>query len=126
MLHSSDPREAFLNKIHTYQPLPDGPASHLYELLSVREYNRKDALLAPGQVNHRLYFVHTGLVRGYHLQPNEQGVDKKSTSQFASDSHFVISPPSFLKQLPSQEGFEGARSKVARKLRYAYNPILPF
>jgi CRP-like cAMP-binding protein len=45
-------------------------------------------------------------------------VDEKSTSQFASDSQFVISPPSFLKQLPSQEGFEALEDTVLVSLSY--------
>lgn len=118
MSHNPDPRETFLNEIKAYQPLEPAAASQLYDLLRVREYNRKETLLPPGQVNQRLHFVHTGLVRGYHIQPGEQDKEDKSTSLFAFEARFVISPPSFMKQRPSHEGFEMLEDSVLVSLSY--------
>jgi CRP-like cAMP-binding protein len=70
MTHTLDPRDAFINQLIAYQSLEAPAAAHLYELVRLREFSRKESLLLPGQVNNCLYFVYSGLVRGYHLQPN--------------------------------------------------------
>lgn len=118
MIHTLDPREAFLKEINAFQPLESTAASYLHELLRSREFSRGETLLPIGQVNQHLHFVHTGLVRGYHMQQNEPGIENKSTSLFASTSHFVISPPSFLKQVPSHEGFDVLEDSVVVSLAY--------
>ncbi len=118
MSHTIDPREAFLKEINVYQPLEAATAAQLYDLLRIKEYSRKEILLPSGQVNNHLSFVYTGLVRGYHTQPDERGIEDNSTSLFASESHFVISPTSFIKQIPSQEGFELLEDSLIVYLTY--------
>lgn len=118
MIHTLDPREAFLKEINAYQPLEPAAASQLYDLLRLKEYSRKETLLLSGQVNNHLSFVYTGLVRGYHTQLNERGIDGTSTSLFASHAHFVISPTSFIKQIPSKEGFELLEDSLIVYLTY--------
>lgn len=57
-------------------------------------------------MNHRLHFIHKGLARGYYSIKDEDDEITKASSLFAAESHFIISPFSFLKQQPSREGIE--------------------
>ena len=52
------------------------------------------------------------------MQRGEQDTEERSTSLLAAKSYFVISPTSFLKQLPSQEGFELLEDSLIVSLAY--------
>jgi CRP/FNR family transcriptional regulator, anaerobic regulatory protein len=100
------PKDAFIAEIATYQLLGSETESFIRERLRVTEYKKNALLLSIGEVNNHLYFVHKGLARGYYFISDEKGEKQKVSSLFAAESHFVISPASFLKQQPSREGIE--------------------
>ena len=118
MSHISRPKDAFIAEMATYQPLDPPVEAFLREHLHVTEYKKKEILLSIGEVNDRLYFVHQGLARGYYSIEDEDGIELKASSLFAAESHFIISPSSFLRQQPSREGVELLENSTLVSLSY--------
>jgi CRP-like cAMP-binding protein len=118
MSDTTTPKDAFIAEIATYQPLEPAAESFVREHLSVTEYRKNDILLSIGEVNDRLYFVHKGLARGYYSFEDEEGEKQKASSLFAAESHFIISPSSFLRQQSSREGIELLENSTLASLSY--------
>lgn len=112
------PKDAFIAEIATYQTLESETESFIRERLHVAEYKKNALLLSIGEVNSHLYFVHKGLARGYYFIMDEEGEKQKASSLFAAESHFVISPASFLQQQPSREGIELLEDSTLVSLSY--------
>jgi hypothetical protein len=74
--------------------------------------------LSIGEVNDRLHFIYKGLAWGYYLVQDEEGQEQKASSLFAAESHFIISPSSFLRQQPSREGIELLEDSTLVSLSY--------
>lgn len=100
------PKDAFLATIFSYQTLESDVSIFIKDRIRVIGYKKKELILSIGEVNDRLCYIHKGLARSYHMIEDEKGTCEKATSVFAWESHFLISPHSFLKQKPSYEGIE--------------------
>ena len=104
---------SFLPLIDAIQPL--SPA--LWEAIMARtlreELPAHHVLLRPGQVARRVYFLESGLVRGYTLLRG-----REISSWFMQAGDFVISIVSFLTQQPSAEYLELLEPCVVYSVRY--------
>ena len=118
MSHPTKPKDAFIAEIATYQPLQPAAEAFIRERLRVSEHNKKETLLSIGDTNDRLHFVHKGLARGYYSVEVKEGEVLKASSLFAAESHFIISPSSFLRQQPSREGIELLEDSTLVSLSY--------
>ncbi|MFD2787321.1 Crp/Fnr family transcriptional regulator [Hymenobacter rubripertinctus] len=90
--------EAFLAVCRAIHPLSEGLEAELRRLARLETVPARTALLEPGSVAQRLYFLETGLVRGFYLKDG-----KEVTSWFMPEGHFVISILSFFSRQPSHE-----------------------
>ena len=104
---------SFLDFLHRIQPL--GPAlAQAVAVAAVPEtLPAQYLLLRPGQVARRVYFLETGLVRGYTLLHG-----REVSSWFMQAGDFVISIVSFLTQQPSEEYLELLEPAVVRSISY--------
>ena len=69
--------------------------------LTVSHYAKETLLLSKGQICDCVYFLETGLARGFH---DENGLD--NTSWFVQNEDFIYSPHSFLRQKPTLESIQ--------------------
>ena len=106
--------DAFLAICHAIQPLSEPLRQALRELVQREELPKRHQLLRSGQVAQRLYFLETGVVRGFYLQDG-----KDMSSWFMKDGDFVISILSFFSQQPSREYVELLSESVVWSLTYA-------
>lgn len=90
--------EAFLTVCRAIHSLSGGLEAELHRLARPETVPARTTLLEPGSVAQRLYFLESGLIRGFYLQ---QG--KEVTSWFMPAGHFVISILSFFSRQPSHE-----------------------
>ena len=95
----------FLHRIHSISPA----LAQAIAAVAVREnLPTQHLLLRPSQVVQRVYFLKTGLVRGYTLLHG-----REVSSWFMQAGDFVISIISFLTQQPSKEHLELLEQTVA-------------
>ncbi len=83
-------------------PLPEPFQHRLREQLRSEHLPAKHLLLCPGETCRNIYFIQTGFLRAYHLDP--QG--REHTTWFMGASELMISVYSFFTQLPAQEYIE--------------------
>lgn len=91
----------FLQVCQSIYPLPAELQQALEHLVRRDELPRRHLLLRPGQVAARLYFVESGVVRGYSLHEG-----KDVSAWFMRDGDFVVSILSFFSRQPSHEYVE--------------------
>jgi len=91
-------KSRFLDVLSAIHPLEPALSAALLASMQVEEWPAHHYLLQPGQVARRIYFLETGLVRGYTLR---QG--REVSSWFMREGDFVISIASFFTQTPSEE-----------------------
>jgi CRP-like cAMP-binding protein len=90
--------ESFLSICQAIQPLSEPLRAALQQLTHREELAARQLLLQAGQVANRLYFLETGVVRGYYLKDG-----KEVTSWFMREGDFVISILSFFSRQASYE-----------------------
>ncbi|WP_375416017.1 Crp/Fnr family transcriptional regulator [uncultured Hymenobacter sp.] len=105
---------SFIDFLSRLQPL--SPALQSALLLAPRReaLPARHVLLTPGQVARRVYFLETGLVRGYTLLHG-----REISSWFMREGDFVISILSFFTQLPGDETVELLEPAVVSSISYA-------
>lgn len=101
---------AFINRI---QPLSPAISQALEAVVRREELPARHRLLQPGQVAKRIYFLETGLVRGYTLLRG-----REVSSWFMQAGDFVISVLSFFTQQPSSEYLELLEPAVVLSISY--------
>jgi CRP/FNR family transcriptional regulator, anaerobic regulatory protein len=79
-------------------PLSDALKEHLSTILQEREIPRKKYLLKAGHICRNIYFVESGLLRGYYAVES-----KEYSSQFMREGNVCMAPQSFFSQTVSQE-----------------------
>lgn len=101
---------AFLN---TIQPLSAKLTDALLTAAATEQLPAHQVLLRPGQVARRVYFLETGLVRGYTLLHG-----REISSWFMQAGDFVISILSFFTQQPSEEYLELLEPATVHSISY--------
>ncbi|TGE24992.1 Crp/Fnr family transcriptional regulator [Hymenobacter aquaticus] len=104
---------SFLTFLQTLQPLSAGLTAALVAGTRREELPAHHLLLQPGQVARRVYFLETGLVRGYTLLHG-----REISSWFMPAGDFVISILSFFTQQPSDEYLELLEPAVVHSITY--------
>ena len=104
---------SFIKFLHSIQPV--SPAlTQAIAAATVREnWPAQHLLLRPGQVARRVYFLETGLLRGYTLLHG-----REVSSWFMQAGDFVISIVSFFTQQPSAEYLEVLEPAVVLSITY--------
>ena len=92
---------SFLASLNALQPLSPALATAIEAATLAEELPAHHVLLRPGQVARRVYFLETGLVRGYTLLHG-----REISSWFMQAGDFVISILSFFTQQLSEESLE--------------------
>ncbi|WP_020594856.1 Crp/Fnr family transcriptional regulator [Spirosoma panaciterrae] len=105
--------ERLLSLIQSMQPLSDELKAELSQILRCDTFPRKHWLLQPNQVSDRLYFVETGLVRGYYLKDG-----REVTSWFMREGDFLMSIASFYTRQPTQEYVELLETSTLWSITY--------
>lgn len=69
-------------------------------------------LLSEGEDCDRLWFLGSGLVRGYHLCDDGNGGFTDFTEWFAAENEFFLAAESFIRQVPARECIEALESSA--------------
>ncbi|MCC3159075.1 Crp/Fnr family transcriptional regulator [Hymenobacter sp. 15J16-1T3B] len=105
--------DALLARLRALYPLSDACLASITELMRREELPARRALLAPGQVANRIYFVESGLARGYYLHEG-----REANTWFMREGDFLISIVSFLTRTVSQEFMELLEDSVLYSVSY--------
>ena len=98
---------AFSHRLKTaVHPLVPGEAAvnRLHQGARHRVLSKGDHILRAGTIADEVFFVHTGLLRFYFNDPNDEGQER--TGQFFDDGIVVTDAESFLAQVPATQNFE--------------------
>ena len=93
--------DTFMNYLESIHPLSDGLKTYLAENLKQRRIKKEEYLLKAGQICRHVCFIHTGLVRCFYMEGDEE----VSTS-FVKEGEVVFSVESFFMQTPSIESIQ--------------------
>ncbi|TGE13464.1 Crp/Fnr family transcriptional regulator [Hymenobacter elongatus] len=104
---------SFLTFLSALQPLSPELTAALLTSTTQETLPAHHQLLQPGQVARRIYFLETGLVRGYTLLHG-----REISSWFMQANDFVISILSFFTQQPSEECLELLEPAVVHSITY--------
>ncbi|UOR07587.1 Crp/Fnr family transcriptional regulator [Hymenobacter aerilatus] len=110
-MQNNSPR--FLATLAAIQPLGAALTAALQASVRPERWPAQHRLLEPGQVARRVYFLESGLVRGYTLR---QG--REVSSWFMQEGDFVISIASFFTQTPGEECLELLENSHGFSLSY--------
>ncbi|GAB3832802.1 Crp/Fnr family transcriptional regulator [Hymenobacter jeollabukensis] len=105
--------DALLHRLRALYPLSDRCLQTITQLMRREELPARRALLAPGQVAGRIYFVESGLARGYYLHEG-----REANTWFMHEGDFLISIVSFLTRTVSQEFIELLEDSVLYSISY--------
>ena len=103
----------FLAFIDAIQPVSPALAQALTDVVRRETLPARHQLLRPGEVARRLYFLETGMVRGYTLLHG-----REVSSWFMQAGDFVISILSFFTQQPSAEYLELLEPAMVHSITY--------
>ena len=104
---------ALLATLETLGPVSPALRAALAAAVRREELPARHQLLQPGQVARRVYFLESGLVRGYVLHEG-----RVVSSWFMREGDFVISIVSFLTQEPSTEYLELLEASAVHSIGY--------
>lgn len=93
--------DALLAVVERIYPLGKALRDSLVKHSRPVSFEKGKLLLSEGQVSTKMYFIHTGLVRGYYVHNL-----REANTGFMAEMDFVISPVSFYSQQPSYEFLE--------------------
>ena len=110
---------SFLNFLHRIQPISPALAQAIAAVTVRENLPTQHLLLRPSQVVRQVYFLESGLVRGYTLLHG-----REVSSWFMQAGDFVISIISFLTQQPSEEYLELLEPTVALSITYDQLQVL--
>jgi CRP-like cAMP-binding protein len=118
--------EKLVQNVSNITPLSEGLKHYLTENIKPVLYPKKSILLKPGQISNRMYFIDSGLLRGYYLKDG-----KEVTTWFMAENEFVISILSFYTQQPGYEYIEVLEDSKLwylsyEKVQQAYRLFLEF
>lgn len=105
----------FINPFDEIELLSDPCKAALRAVVQSKKYRKGHFLVFPGQINDKLYYIETGLVRVF----SESDSDKIITSWFAQEGGFVCSVQSFFNQKPSFESVQLVEDSQLWVISYA-------
>lgn len=93
---SNPMREALRRYISNYITLSDRDFDYLMAKVELRNFDKKQKLIIPGEIENYLNFVEKGLVRKYFIKGREEKV-----TEIVNENHLINSMVSFISGLPS-------------------------
>ncbi len=90
--------ETLIQLIRSIHPVSALFEESLHRMLTREVFLRHSHIIEPGQVSAKMYFVESGIVRGYCINEG-----KDITTGFMRRGDFVISPVSFFLRQPTEE-----------------------
>ncbi|SEI72001.1 cAMP-binding domain of CRP or a regulatory subunit of cAMP-dependent protein kinases [Dyadobacter sp. SG02] len=102
----------FISSLSEILPVEDQTRILFQQLLKIVQVPKGRILLSDGEVCDKLWYLQSGLVRGYHLVADGQGNFRDVTDWFASERDFFHAADSFLRQAPSRECVETLEPSV--------------
>jgi len=89
-------REVLRRYISNYITLSDRDFDYLMAKVELRNFDKKQKLIIPGEIENYLNFVEKGLVRKYFIKGREEKV-----TEIVNENHLINSMVSFISGLPS-------------------------
>lgn len=96
----------FISSLGEILPVEDRTRTLFQQKLKVVKVPKGRVLLSDGEVCDKLWYLQSGLVRGYHLAADGAGNFRDVTDWFAGEGEFFHAADSFVKQAPSRECIE--------------------
>ena len=96
-----------LTLINSIKPMNEDFTAELKALTARKFVSKGNDLLKAGSISDRMYFIETGLVRGYYLKDG-----KDITTGFIKENGIIISPVSFYTRQPTFEYIETVEDSV--------------
>ena len=102
----------FISSLSEILPVEDRTRTLFQQKLKVVKVPKGRVLLSDGEVCDKLWYLQSGLVRGYHFAADGAGNFRDVTDWFASENEFFHAADSFVKQVPSRECIETLEPSV--------------
>ncbi|NIJ53443.1 Crp/Fnr family transcriptional regulator [Dyadobacter arcticus] len=93
-------------------PVNDAVRAQFLQKLKIINVRKGKLLLSEGDICDRLWFVKSGMVRGYQLSNSGEGLFEDVTEWFAKESDFFHAAESFVNQVPAKEYIEALESST--------------
>ncbi len=93
--------------------LDEDVKSKLENLLKVERFEKDDFILKAGSTIRKLYFVESGLLRGFYYKD-----DKEVINWFCNEGQFATSMYSFVSQKPSYENIQAIEKTTLFSINY--------
>ena len=90
--------EEILKMLCDIRPLTDECLDDLRRFIKLQKVRKDEIILKIGEVNNKLYFIHTGAMHCFHYVGEEEVTD-----WFFFEREFVVSIGSFYDQVPSED-----------------------
>lgn len=92
----------------------DGANEHVRSILSREVHEKESLMVRAGQINRRIYYIESGLVRHF-----VAGLTKEVTSWVLPENNFAVIPASFFHAVPSQENMQALERTVTWSITYS-------
>ncbi len=102
-----------IDALNTLATLSDEVNLKLESLLKVEQFEKDDYILKEGKVSKKMYFLESGLIRGYYLKDG-----KEITNWFCTEGKFVATMYSFISQNPSYENIQAIEKTTLFSITY--------
>lgn len=96
----------FISSLSEILPVEDQTRMLFQQKLKIVKVPKGRVLLSEGEVCDKLWYLQSGLIRGYHLAADGHGNFRDITDWFASERDFFHAADSFVNQVPSRECIE--------------------
>ena len=105
--------DTFVSRCHAIHPLSVGLEAALRQCVVQETVRARALLLQPGHTAHKLYFLESGLIRGFYLKDG-----REVTAWFMAEGQFVVAILSFFSQQPSHEYLQALEDSVLWSITY--------
>lgn len=102
----------FISSLSEIKPIEDQTRAFLQQKLKIIKVPKGRILLSEGEVCDKLWYLQSGLVRGFHLVAGDQGGFRDITDWFARECDFFHAADSFVRLTPSRECIETLEPSV--------------
>lgn len=102
----------FISSLNEILPVENQTRTLFQQSLKIVKVPKGRVLLSDGEVCDKLWYLQSGLVRGYHFMADVQGNLRDVTNWFAREHDFFHAADSFIKQRPSHECIETLEPSV--------------
>jgi CRP/FNR family transcriptional regulator, anaerobic regulatory protein len=102
-----------LDRLNELATLDEDVKNKLENLLKVEQFEKDDFILREGRTTKKLYFVESGLLRGFHYKEGKEVIN-----WFCNEGQFATSMYSFVSQKPSYENIQAIEATKLFSIAY--------